>query len=71
MTIYRPNVMMKTIFLFLVRKFSKWLKYRVIVFLNGGDSHNKIKKSRHVKDLIKPINMDSIFKLLRDKYLQY
>ena len=58
MMIYRPNVMIITIFLFLTRKLSMWLKYRTIIFLNVGDSHNKIKKRRHVEDLIKLISMD-------------
>ena len=58
MMTYRPNVMIITIFLFLTRKLSMWLKYRTIIFLNVGDSHNKIKKRRHVEDLIKLISMD-------------
>jgi hypothetical protein len=56
--IYKPNVIIITIFLFLTRKVSKWLKYRTIIFLNAGDSHSKIKKRRHVEDLIKLISMD-------------
>jgi len=58
---------MKTIFLFLIRKLSMRLKYRAIVFLNAGEAHNKIKKSKHMQDLMKviSINLDLFFFQIR------